>query len=46
MAVAVAAALTAFGMTGIRARRSSADEESGVLPSAPDDRTPDLAAAS
>ncbi|MFI5567023.1 hypothetical protein ACIA6T_06565 [Streptomyces sp. NPDC051740] len=46
VAAAVAAALTAFGMTGIRARRSSADEASGVLPSAPDDRTPDPAAAS
>ncbi|MFD7769653.1 hypothetical protein [Streptomyces sp. NPDC059787] len=46
VAAAAAAALTAFGMTGIRARHSSADEASGVLPSAPDDRTPDPAAAS
>ncbi|GAA2272535.1 hypothetical protein GCM10010415_44370 [Streptomyces atrovirens] len=45
VAAAAAAALTAFGMTGIRARRSSEDEASGVLPSAPDDRTPDPAVA-
>lgn len=44
-AAAVAAALTAFGMIGLRARHSSADETSGVLPSAPDDRTPDPAVA-
>ncbi|MEZ3178136.1 hypothetical protein KYY02_05240 [Streptomyces pimonensis] len=38
-----AAALTAFGVIGTRAGRSSADEPSGVLPSGADGRTPDPA---
>ncbi|MFI1421629.1 hypothetical protein ACH4VX_27360 [Streptomyces sp. NPDC020731] len=46
MAAAVAPALTAFGMIGIRARRSAEDEASGVLPSVPDARAPDPATAS
>ncbi|MFF5159287.1 hypothetical protein ACFY3N_24250 [Streptomyces sp. NPDC000348] len=40
-AAAVAAALTAFGMTGLRGPGTAEDEEPGALPSAADGTTPD-----
>ena len=44
-AAAVAAALTAFGMIGLRGSGTTEDEGSGVLPSSSDGRTPDPVSA-